>query len=185
MHAIVVLFPASCWRMSVSSEFTHASDVQNSESRLFKSLHQVFVYQACFYICAVIVQREKFFHLNKFNRSILLQRKKLLWLAIQWACETDQGFSRTMFQHRLMKSKRCGFACLTVRSNCGGNAVSQSTTTKATSFSFGCHVNLCYPFMWNRNCAWNGSKKYTEETVHGKKHSLHQSDLQFLFALTT
>ena len=125
MHAIVVLFPASCWWMSVSSEFTHASDVQNSESRLFKSLHQVFVYQACFYIRAIIVQREKFFHLNKFNRSILLQRKKLLWLAIQWACETDQGFSRTLFQHRLMKSKRCGFACLTVRSNCGGNAVSQ------------------------------------------------------------
>ena len=166
MHAIVVLFPASCWRMSVSSEFTHASDVQNSESRLFKSLHQVFVYQACFYICAVIVQREKFFHLNKFNRNILLQRKKWLWLAIQWTCETDQGFSRTLFQHRLMKYKKLGFACLTIRSNCGVNAVSMRTfwrlitdctTTKATSFSFGCHVNLFYLFMWNRNCAWNAS----------------------------
>jgi hypothetical protein len=63
--------------MSVSSEFTHASDVQNSESRLFKSLHQVFVYQARFYIRAVIVQREKFFHLKDLNQRILLQRKKI------------------------------------------------------------------------------------------------------------
>jgi hypothetical protein len=36
----------------------------------------VFVYQACFHIRAIIVQREKFFHLNEFNHNILLKVKK-------------------------------------------------------------------------------------------------------------
>lgn len=66
MHAIVVLLSSGCRRMSISSEFAHVSDVQNSEGRLLQSLHQVLVYQAYFYVCAVVVQGEKFFDLDQF-----------------------------------------------------------------------------------------------------------------------
>jgi hypothetical protein len=55
MHAIV----------NISSEFTNVSDVQNSKSRLLKSLHQVLVHEASFCDCDVVVHGENLFDLNQ------------------------------------------------------------------------------------------------------------------------
>jgi hypothetical protein len=91
----------------------------------------VFVYQARFYIRAVIVQREKFFHLKDLNQRILLQRKKIDYgrntlkqFVIHWPSEIDKGFSRrSLFLHRLMESRKLEIACLSANSY-GWNVVS-------------------------------------------------------------